>query len=246
VPLVVWKDFPESDRMQLDTGLSKRAFRVPSYPGTAVPLFSGGFDAYLQGVGSNRRWKLKNKLRRGKLALPTHATLTAQPSELELARIFELFWQTYQRGTTKFERLNLQFFRDIAGSPEAAFVVLRESSTDRIVAFMLLLQLGERVINQFIGLDYSMPKEGFLYFRLFAAAYDFAAATWAGTMHSGQTGYRGKLELGHRLIPLWNYCTHRSKLVHWALSKVASRISWETLDKDLRTHLRAHARRPSP
>jgi hypothetical protein len=245
VPLVVWKDFPEGDRLQLDIGLAKLAFRVPSYPGTAVPLCHGGFDTYLRSVSSNRRWKLKTKLRRGKLAIPVHATLTTLPSELEMARIFDLFWQTYQRGTTKFERLNLRFFQAIARSPEAAFVLLREPSTDRIVAFMLVLQLGERVINQFIGLDYSMPKQGFLYFRLFAAAYDFAAATSAKTMQSGQTGYRAKFELGHRLIPLWSYCTHRNKLVQWALSKIASRISWETLDEDLRVHLRAHAVRPS-
>ena len=246
VPLVVWKDFPEEDRGQLDIGLSKVTFRVPSFPGTAVPLFAGGFHAYLQTVGSRRRWKLNNKLRRGELALPTTATIATRPSEVDMARIFELFWQTYERSTTKFERLNLQFFHAMTGSPEATFVLLHESSSNRIVAFMLVLQLGERVINQFIGLDYSMPKEGFLYFQLFAAAYDFAALTSAKTMQSGQTGYRGKLELGHGLIPLWNYCTHRNKLIHWGLSKVASRISWETLDEDLRMHLRAHAMRPPP
>ena len=244
VPLVVWKDFPEGDREHLDRGLSELAFRVTSYPGTAVPLFHGGFDAYLQNVGSKRRWKLKNKLRRGKSALPTTATVSARPSEADMARIFELFWQTYERGTTKFERLNPQFFHAMANSPEAAFVLLHESSSDRIVAFMLVLQLGERVINQFIGVDYSIPKEGFLYFQLFAAAYDFAATTSAEAMQSGQTGYGGKLELGHGLIPLWNYCTHRNRLIHWALSKVASRISWETLDEDLCMHLRAHPMRP--
>jgi hypothetical protein len=64
-------------------------------------------------------------------------------------------------------------------------------------------------------------------------------------MQSGQTRYRGQFELGHGLIPLWNYCTHRRKFVHWGLSKVASRISWESLDEDLRVHLHAYAVRPA-
>jgi hypothetical protein len=64
-------------------------------------------------------------------------------------------------------------------------------------------------------------------------------------MHSGRTGYRRKFELAHELIPLWNYRTHRRKLINLGLSKVGSQISWETLDEDLRMHLRAPAMRRS-
>src|SRR5262249_46431820 len=47
--LLVWKDFPDADRDALHALVgATRAFRVPSYPGSSVPLLPGGYDAYLQ------------------------------------------------------------------------------------------------------------------------------------------------------------------------------------------------------
>jgi uncharacterized protein len=240
-PMLVWKDFADQDRPTLDSLLcSANAFRIPSYPGTALPLVGGGFEAYLAKQRSARRWKLKNKLRRGKAVLDVEPTIVRSPGEADLAEIFGLFWQTYLKGKTKFERLTIDYFREIARCHESAFIVLRDPRSKKMVAFMLVLDLGERVINQFIGIDHAAGGGGYLYFQLFAAAYDWAAATGATVMQSGQTGYRAKLDIGHELIPLWNYCQHRNRLINRVFAIVASGISWETLDDDLRGHLDAH------
>jgi uncharacterized protein len=240
-PMLVWKDFPASERVALD-GLARtgRVFRTVSYPGTTIPLVRGGYAAFLRTVRSDRRWKINDKLRRGATAVAVATTIVAQPGSAELDEIFALFTQTAARGKTTFERLTPEFFRTIAASDESTFIVLRDAATGRMLAFMLLFDLGQRVINQFIGIDYAAAAREFLYFRLFAAAYDWACTTQAGVMQSGQTGYMAKLDLGHTLIPLWNYCEHRNPVVNWMYRRVASEVSWDTLDAQLAEYLKAH------
>ena len=151
-----------------------------------------------------------------------------------MREIFELFWQTYERGKTKFERLTPEFFNAIATEPPAHFVLLREPTTGRLAAFMLLFLVERRAINKFIGIDYELGREGRLYFQLWEQAVRWARAAGATEIQSGQTGYQVKLDVGHELVPLTNYCKHRYRLVHRLFAAVASRINWASLDDDLR------------
>jgi uncharacterized protein len=240
-PMLVWKEFPDSARTSLDGLLaSTRAFRMVSYPGTAISLEPGGYQAYLATQRSARRWKINDKLRRGTKNVPLNTLIITRPSGSELDEIFPLFWQTYLRGKTKFERLTPEFFRAIADCDEATFVVQRDSASGKMLSFMLMLDLGERVINQFIGIDYTFSADGFLYFRLFAAAYDWACTTKATMLQSGQTGYMAKIDMGHSLVPLWNYCEHRNPLANWIYRRIAAGITWDTLDDQLAEYLNAH------
>ena len=63
-----------------------------------------------------------------------------------------------------------------------------------------------------------------------------ASRIGATDFQSGQTVYRAKLDLGHRLVPLTNYCQHRNPFLHQLFARVARNISWATLDKDLAHH----------
>lgn len=239
--LLVWKDFPEGDRNALDVLVgSSNTFRMVSYPGSSIPLMGGGYDAYLATMQSRRRYKMKEKLRRGAARLPTTSSIIRRPSNAEILQMFALYWQTYQRGKTKFECLTPEFFAAIAEADESTFIIQHHRQSGQMLSFMLLFDLGERVINQFIGIDYAATDGGFPHFQLFASAYDWACTTDARVMQSGQTGYMAKLELGHELVPLWNYCEHRNPIVNWIYRQVAGRITWDALDDQLREWLTAH------
>jgi predicted N-acyltransferase len=239
--MLVWKDFPDEDREALDPlAAGGRIFRIASYPGTSIALLPGGHSAFLATMRADRRHKIRAKLRKGKAALAVRASVASKPGEAALAEMWALFEQTRGRATTSFETLTPAFFRTIASREEASFVVLREVQTDRMVAFMLVLALGERAVNQFIGLDYTVAGKGYLYFQLFEAAYDWASGTGAKSLLSGQTGYMAKLDLGHALVPLWNYCEHRNWLVNAVFGRAGAAIAWETLDPQLAEYLRAH------
>ena len=238
--LRVWKDFPASCDQDFAALIrSDGLFAAISFPGTVVDLPGADRAAYLASLNSSRRNKLKKKLR---LSAPFRYDIEVlqQPDAATLDALFALFWQTYEKGTTQFERLTPTFFAEVAGVDVSHFIVLREPAAGRPVAFMLCFLLGNHVVNKFIGLDYTQPRESFLYFRLWDAAVDWALARGATAIQSGQTGYAPKIELGHRLTPLTNYSAHRNPLVHRLYAWAARRINWSSLDADLAAWVRAH------
>jgi hypothetical protein len=239
---IVWKDFPDTAAAELDVLCTERSlFKLVSYPGTIVPRLEGSFEGYLKILNAAKRNSLKRKLKRSRAMGSLDVSVIQHPDEPLLNEIFNLFWQTYLKGKTSFERLTPQFFRLIAGEDVSHFILLRGSETGKLAAFMLCFRLGSRVINKFIGLDYGYARDWYLYFRLWEEAVDWAAKSGAIELQSGQTGYMAKLDLGHKLVPLTNYCMHRNPFIHRLFAFAARYISWATLDDDLEIYLRAHA-----
>jgi hypothetical protein len=240
-PMIVFKDFPEAASAALDAPARAAGFfGVVSYPGTVLALPSPDRGAYLRGLSSMQRHNFLKKLRRSRERLALETSVVERPSDRELEEIHGLFRQTYEKGATKFERLGPPFFRAVAGEEPARFILQRDPATGALLTFMLVFCLGDRVINKFIGIDYRRAGATYLYFRLFDAALDFAYARGARELQSGQTGYRAKLDLGHRLVPLHNLVRHQNRLVHAVYRMIGARVTWKTLDSDLATFLLAH------
>ncbi len=240
-PMIVFKDFPPAALPALadGTGFS----HIVSYPGTRVDLPAPDKEAYYRSLAHTQRHNLLKKLRRSREFLPLETRVVARPSDREREEIFGLFQQTYERGRTKFERLNPGFFARIGAEAPSRFILQRDPASGELVAFMLVFHLGDRVINKFIGLDYRRGGRAYLYFRLFDAALDFAYGVGARELQSGQTGYRAKLDLGHRLVPLGNVFRHRNPLIHALFRAIGGRVCWRSLDPDLANFLRAHPER---
>jgi hypothetical protein len=234
----VWKDFPQ-EYTQDFAAFPSNLFPLVSFPGTVVELPNATKEGYLSTLKSSRRNKLKKKLKAA-AETPVDIEVIQQPDSATMDEIFSLFWQTYEKGSTKFERLNRKFFDLIACETHSYFVLLREGESKQVVAFMLCFALGDHVINKFIGIDYTKPKDWFLYFRLWEAAVDWSASIQAKSIQSGQTGYSAKIELGNQLVPFTNYCAHKNPIIHWVYAKVAKTINWDTLDEDLAIYLQAY------
>jgi hypothetical protein len=228
-PLIVWKD------QRSGTPQPAGTFSVVSFPGTLVEL---GADraAYLASLKGSRRHNVVKKIRRSHANASLRAEVLQQPP---LDEVFPLFWQTYERSSTRFEKLNREFFARIAEVPCTRFIVLREA-TGAMVAFMMCFELGTKLINKFVGMDYRRPGEWQLHFRLWEATLDYAYSRGIRQIQSGQTGYAAKIETGHRLVPLVNFCRHRNRLIHALAARAARGIGWATLDDDLARHVRAH------
>jgi len=239
-PMRVWKDFSNVHQTDFTAILKPEGlFQLISFPSTEVKLEGTNFQSYLSALKSSRRSKLNKKLKQAANA-PVEVEVLQQPNAQNMDEIFNLFWQTYEKGDTKFERLNRQFFDLISAQEHSYYVILREQKTKKILAFMLCFKLGEHVINKFIGIDYSQPKEWFLYFRLWEAAVEWTYSVGAKSIQSGQTGYAPKIELGNNMIALTNYCKHKNPLVHWIYAKIASTVNWNTLDEDFATFVKAY------
>ena len=233
--MIVWKDFPDETCVDFDRLVAeRRLFRAVSFPGARVRFGGTTFEDYVAALPPAKRHRLRRNLRRGNDTIALVEAVVARPDAATRAEIFALFWQTYERGKTKFERLTPEFFAAIAVESPAHFVLLREPASGRLVAFMLLFLVGQKAINKFIGLDYELGRGARLYFRLWEHAVRWALRMGATEMQSGQTGYAVKLDLGHELVPLTNYCRHRNPLLHRLFAAVAARITWASLDDDLK------------
>ena len=239
--LLVWKDFPASYAADLEwLAKQQRLFRVVSFPGTIVELPGHSKEAYFAALKGRRRHVLRKKLRHSAARVEIRVEIVQRPDARMLDALFGLFWQTYEKATTRFEKLNRRFFGIVATRPESHFIVLRERSSDEIIAFMLCFDMGSTIINKFIGIDYRRPRDWLLYFRLWDTALDWALSRGAEAIQSGQTGYAPKIETGHRLVPLTNYCAHRNPVVHAIGRAFARHIDWSTLDEDLARFIKAH------
>jgi hypothetical protein len=239
--VIVYKDFPETDSAVFDALCARRGLsKMVSYPGTRLPLPAGGFENYLLTLKASRRYKLRKKLSRSREEIKLRAEVVQHPGPALVDELFGLYWQTYQKGKTKFERMTPQFFRMMADEDVSYFVLLRRCETGKVVAFMLCLRLDSRIINKFVGLDYGVGDNAFIYFRLYENAIDWMSRIGAGELYSGQNSYSAKLELGHVLVPLNNYFEHLNPLLHRLFARVARSITWSKLDQDLKAYLTAH------
>lgn len=239
--MLAWKDFPASwDDNFARLRKQVRMFSMTSFPGTEAILGGRGREAFYAGLKSSRRHALQRKLKTSHAVADLSAEVVRHPDDAAMDEVFGLFWQTYEQATTRFEVLTRRFFDRLAALEQSHFLLLRDKTDGRMVAFMLCFVQGDHVINKFIGLDYARPRDWSLYFRLWDALVDWAGKRGTEVIQSGQTGYRAKIEMGHRLIPLSNHCRHRNPLVHRIYAKVAQGIGWKTLDKDLALFLAAH------
>lgn len=281
-PMRVWKDMPEQFGLILNAiSPDFNLFRVVSFPGTEVILpddlvplnikskqaspkkgedqirdrhLSLRKEAYFSSIKPSRRQKLRRTLRRAEAAIDLRIEIIQHPSSVLLASLFNLFWQTYEHATTRFEKLNQTFFEAMAKVDCCRFIVLYPAGesaqrpglndpsghTPRShflntepVAFMLVYVNGPKLVNKFIGINYSAPKEWFLYFRLWDACVDLAIEGGYQAIESGQTGYDAKISVGHQMIPLTNYCHHSNPILRWIYALVGKQVTWESLDPEL-------------
>ena len=236
----VWKDFAQEQQEALDSLMKNNDFfHLVSFPGASLKLEGKNKDDYIASLKASRRSKIKKKMKQANDA-PVYVEIISQPSSAEMDEIYSLFWQTYEKGVVKFEILNRRFFDEISRYEDSYFVILRHKDTKKILSFMLCFKIGSHIINKFIGIDYSQPKEWFLYFKLWDAAVEWSYSVGATSIQSGQTGYAPKIELGNDMVPLSNYCRHQNPVVNFIYKLVAKTINWDTLDPDLAIYVKAY------
>jgi hypothetical protein len=56
---------------------------------------------------------------------------------------------------------------------------------------------------------------------------------------SGRSSYEAKIQIGHKLLPLNNYCRHRNLILHSIYRIFARTVGWASMDESL-TRFLAH------
>ena len=214
--LVIFKDFLKQSTLFLDV-LKKHGYsRVESFPAVSVDLNVASFEDYLKSLGKSTRKNLNKKLKQA-FSRANLEIKEAGGVEGVIDRIFQLYEFTYNAGSTKFERLNRQFFLQVSRDPGLGARFFLYYVNGKLAAFNLCFVYPDLLIDKFIGFDYDISKRHNLYFVSWAHNIKWCIAKGLQYYYPGQTGYKAKISLGGRLITLYAYLRHKNAFFNFLL-----------------------------
>jgi len=204
------KDAPAAqDALFADSGSRFGLRRQPGLPTALLDLPFASLDEYLASLGSATRKDLRRKLR---AASAVRVEWRDNIDDIA-ADVMRLYRETYAHAEISFEELTEGYFRkvlhDCAGSALCATYWL----DDRLVAFNLVLHDGTRLLDKFLGMDYSVARKYNLYFVSWIENVRFCLARGIPLYQSGQGLHREKMRLGSRLVANWLWYRHRNPVV---------------------------------
>ena len=201
-PLVAYKGFT--------SGLPLPDFvRVSGLPVTVLMLEGD----YYSGLDSRRRNDFHHKLEAAKaLRIEECCEL---PEHL-LARVFQLYLNTFNRAPLRFERLTLDYFRQTAGLGK--FLLFYEA--DMLIGFVQLICKGNKASFKYVGMDYRHNRQYGLYYVMCLKGIEACLRDGYQHLELGVTSYHFKHLLGGQLVPTDIYYRHNNPLVNWLFGKL--------------------------
>lgn len=182
--------------------------------GLPVPVLSIGPD-YYQAMKSDRRNLLKRKLK--KAAALRYEECAGLPDHL-VAKVYQLYLNTWQKAELKFEKLTPEYFANTSRLSHYLLFFL----DDELIGFTQLIGKGRHLVNRYIGLDYARSHDYGLYFAMFIRTVEFGIREGFTEIELGATSYEFKRILGAHQVPTWNHYRHKNPLVNWLLGKLRS------------------------
>jgi hypothetical protein len=200
---------------------------TPGMPSAVLDIAFPDLDGYLAGLSRATRRDLRRKLKAGhSLRIELRHDLAGLED-----RVADLYAQTRARSDQQLENLTPAYFAGVLrGMGERAFCVLYFAG-DELIAFNLLLQDGETLLDKFFCMESDRGPEHDLYFVSWL--YNIGLCLGRGLSHyqSGQAGYSTKRRLGCRFPPTETFFRHRRLWVDRALKWAAPLLADDPLDQ---------------
>jgi hypothetical protein len=217
--MVVMKEFPKSYREALDPLVQTGFSRVPSMPAVSLDVAHRNFDEFMKKeLRANARRHLKKNLAATDEAGIT-MQVTSHPGEV-LEEIHRLYLHVFEKSEFRFEKLTLEYFRQVAQrmGDKVRFFTWRKG--DDLVACSLSMVEGRTLCLEYLGLDYKVALDLHLYHYTFRDQYNWAVKNGCTKIWSSALGYDPKLHLRFRLDPLDLYVQHVRPVFNGVLQRV--------------------------
>jgi len=228
-PLVIFKDFNNSYGDILGPLLKKGYSKIESFPSTDMKIDFASFDDYLKTLNQSSRDNLKRNLKKAD-KVKIELTVKNALEEEELSQAYGLYLETYNKQEMGFEKLPIEFFRNVARNmpEEARFFLWRIEG--KPVAFAFCLVSGDYFIDYYLGFDYSVAYRYFLYFVRFRDLLKWCIEHGIARYEMGATTYEPKRRLDFNFIRLYFYVRLRNKLFNKFSSLVIHFMKPENFD----------------
>lgn len=222
------KDARDQDEMLWQPALAGFS-KVAGLPTATLPVPFRSLDDYFKSLSRATRKDMRRKLRTGTAIRIEYRTVIDDVME----RISELYEETLERSDLQFERLPPEYFATLlANMPGKARYVLYWRGND-LLAFNLLLESSERLIDKFIGTD-THARDYNLYFLSWIENVRHCISNGIPHYQSGQDSYATKIRLGSKLILNWNYFLHTNPFLNAVLRLVVRLVLFERFDPEIR------------
>ena len=199
---------------------------LPGLPGATLDIPPRGIEGYLEALGASTRKDLRRKRRAGAaLRIEWRTSLDGIAADVQ-----RLYRETLAHAEFSFEELTPAYFENVLRDmPGHAFCVTY-SEGERLVAFNLVLQDNERLLDKFLGMDYAAMDRYNLYHVSWLENIRHCAAEGIGVYESGQGLHHEKLRLGSTLHANNLWYRHRNRFIDAVFARFDNLARMDRLD----------------
>ena len=175
------------------------------------------FEDYLNSLRSNYRYRYTKCLKKS-------APLTLEYLENNkdfTEEMYACYLQVYNKSKIRVEKLPIDFFR---GDFFKIFVLKWER---KVVGFGQMLENGDELIFEFVGVDYAHNATFDTYHRILLEIVKYGIENGFKTIDFGQTADESKLKLGSKYTMLYAYLHHTNPIVNAVNKKLAKYIEYK-------------------
>ncbi|MEI7999601.1 MAG: GNAT family N-acetyltransferase, partial [Candidatus Omnitrophota bacterium] len=201
-----------------------------SLPNTELDIRFKSFEEYLKTLSSSTREGLKRNFKKVDAKVKFDLEITDTLNEETLSQVYELYLQTYNNHELGFEKLTKEFFRKISMNMPGQVKYFLWRVDGKLVTFALCLVSGDYFIDYYLGFDYTVSNDYYLYFIRFRDLLKWCIDHGIKRYEMGQTSYEPKRRLGFNFIRYYLYIKHRNKLLNFLLVPVSNLLKPENFD----------------
>ncbi|MGH8154080.1 MAG: GNAT family N-acetyltransferase [Rhodanobacteraceae bacterium] len=189
---------------------------LPGLPGATLDIAWRDVDVYINTLGAATRKDLRRKRRAGAaLRIQWRRDLTGITDEVQ-----RLYRETLAHAELSFEELTPAYFENVLrGMPGRAFCVTY-SEGGQLIAFNLVLADSGRLLDKFLGMDYSAMDRYNLYHVSWLENIRYCIQHGIGVYEGGQGLQREKVRLGSTLNANALWYRHRNGFIDGVFKRV--------------------------
>ena len=212
--VMMFKDFTCNYDSAFKPFLKKGFLKIESLPSTIMDINFADFDGYLKTLSQASRYDMKRKFKKIDGRVKIDLEVTDAPDDSAFSEIYRLYLETFDKQDMGMEKLTPDFFKAVSSNmpQEAKYFLWRIEG--KLVAFALCFMRKEYFMDDYMGLDYSVAHQYYLYFVKFRDLMKWCIGQGIKKYEMGTTTYEPKKRFGFDFIRLYLYIKHRNKMVN--------------------------------
>lgn len=205
--LISFKEFPRGEAERIESLKSRDFLKARSVVAYNLPGEFGSFDGYVASRSKRTRAKIRRHFKKFEEQGLTCEQLRGRDGvdQLFTDDVHRLYLNVLDRAHITFERIPVEFFREVARQlpDESCFTIMRQK--ERIVAFCCGVASAGAHTMLFCGLDYSLNAAADLYFNTIYRGLAHGLTPGVRTVFIGASADEFKQHMGCQGEPLAVY-----------------------------------------